>query len=194
MLTSLLLAVLAQGEVAPAPSPAPPPQQQEFSDAFKKRRAWEKEQQKPSWTDHLAFAVAAYGGAGFWTEQTLARPVAAGLAVDLELGGHFTPSVSLVGLAEFKAAFPQAGTEVVTAGLGVGLRWGSKHYMTIGVGETLVSLLRANMPTQLIFAPTVELRGAIVLTGRLGIHLRAGMSFGPASVFADVGAGFGFSI
>lgn len=115
--------------------------------------------------------------------------------MDLELGGHFTPAVSLVGLAEVRAAFLQAGSEVFTTGLGAGLRLGSSHHITIGVGETYVVYVKTltNLSTR-IFAPIVELRGVIVLTGKFGIHLRAGMIFAPGSVIADVGVGVGLSI
>lgn len=72
MLTSLLVVILSQSEPVPAAEPAAPAPveapKQEFSEAFKKRRAWEKEQQKPSWMDHLAFAIAAHGAGGFFSD------------------------------------------------------------------------------------------------------------------------------
>ena len=188
MLTALLLCLAAQtGE------PAPAKDEPKFSESFRRRREWEKAQQRPSWTDEVAFAVAGYGSAHFFTDRALPQSVASAITVDLEFGAHLIPQFALVGTAQVRAAFLQPGTEVVIAGLGGGIRLGSRHFVSSSFGLTTVNVMRADRRAVSGLAPHLELRGAVVLVGSFGVHLRAGMVFSPTGLIGDVGLGFGFS-
>ncbi len=188
MLTALLLSLVAQ----PA-EPAPAKDESKFSASFQKRRAWEKAQQRPSWLDEVAFSVAGYGGAHFFADRGLPQPVASAITLDLEFGAHLIPELSLVGTAQARAVFLQPGTEVVLGGLGGGVRVGSHHFASLSGGLTVVNVMRADRRPVPSLAPHLELHGAVVLTGRFGVHLRAGLVFAPTGLIGDVGVGFGFS-
>lgn len=190
MLTAVLLTLAAQTPASPG---APPPaDDSKFSETFKRRRAWEKAQLEPSWTDHLAFAVAGYGGAHFFTDPSFPVSVAPGITIDLELGAHLMPSVALVGTAQVRAAFLQPGTEMVLMGPGAGMRLGSKHSVTFGAGAVFVALMRVET-SRSGFAPSLDVHGVFNLVGKFGLHFRAGLAFIPGAVIADAGVGFGFS-
>jgi hypothetical protein len=190
MLTALVLALTAQAQAQP---PTPPPDESKFSESFRRYRARQRARQLGTWTDHVAFAVTASGDAHFFLEPAQPAIVASAIAIDLEFGAHLVPSVALVGTAQVRAAFLRPGTEAVIGGLGGGVRLGERHYVTLGAGLATVTLMRVTSTAQTGLAPSLEVRGALVLVGAFGLHLRAGVVFAPSAAVVDVGLGFGFS-
>ena len=163
----------------------------QFSEAFHKRRAWEKEQLKPSWKDDVAVSASAIGGAQVFANAGPAT-VAPTITLGLELGGHLNPSLALVGLGLVEASFLKPGSELVAFGLGGGVRLGSRYSVTLGGGLAWLLLTRVTTSTS-GFAPVIDVRGVIPLVDHLGVHLRAGVLFTAGGAYLDVGVGFGFS-
>ncbi|MFZ5441323.1 MAG: hypothetical protein ACOZQL_15045 [Myxococcota bacterium] len=191
MLTALALMVVLQADVPRegAGESSPPPQQ--FSEAFRRRRAWEAEQRKPSWKDHVSVAVGAYGGAALIASSPLT--VAPSVGLDLELGGKLTRWLSLVGLAQGHVDFVRSGVEVVVTGFGAGLRLGERHFITLGGGAAITAVTRVTTSAVSGLVPTFDLRGGVLLVGGFGIHLRLGAVLAPTSPLISVGLGFGYS-
>jgi hypothetical protein len=193
MLTALLLSLLAQTpESVVAPAPAPP-DESKFSESFRRQRAKERERLRPSWTDEIAFAAAAYGSAHFFSAPLSPVTAAPAITIDLEFGAHLIPLIALVGTAQVRPVFLQPGTEAIIGGLGGAVRIGQRFSVSVGGGITALQVLRVTTTSVSALAHHFELHGVFGLTGVFGLHVRSGMVFVPGGPIVDVGVGFGFS-
>lgn len=180
-----MLASLAQ-------TPTPPAGEQRFSEVFRRRRAWEREQAQPSWKDRIAVAGSAFGGAQIFGGATPVLAVPS-LGLDLEVWAHLWPELALVGAGQIRVAFLGPGVEAVIPGLGAGVRLGARHFATLSGGAAFVTLTRVTSTARSGLVPSFELRGAVILVGKLGVHFRLGLLVLFDGPMVDVGVGFGLS-
>lgn len=128
------------------------------------------------------------GSAALLGGVALNANVAGEIGASGSVGVLFKPGIGIVGLAHVHLNPTSAGVNQ-RYGLGVGARFGSKSYLTVGVSPTL-----AVDTTGARFGGTVLTQVFVLIYSRFGVMLQPSIHFDAAGVLfsATIGVGFSF--